>query len=136
MIDFELSSNFSTKHIISDLPLCRLLLNNNADYPWFILVPRIANIIEIIDLTIEQRKQMWLEVEEMTEAIKNVFNPDKINIATIGNITPQLHIHIVARFKTDKSWPQNVWHDDNNHSVYKNEQIEKIKKDIYLPLFI
>ena len=135
MIDFILAKDFSKKHIIADLPLCKLMLDDNANYPWFILVPRIANIVEITDLKPAQRKQMWFEIEEITQAVQNLFNPDKINIATIGNITPQLHIHIIARFKNDFAWPKPVW-GEQNKKEYTLDQVEKIKKDMYLPIFL
>ncbi len=135
MIDFLLAKDFSKKHIIADLPLCKLMLDDNANYPWFILIPRIANIVEITDLKPSQRKQMWFEIEEITQAVQNLFNPDKMNIATIGNITPQLHIHIIARFKTDFAWPKPVW-GEQNKKEYTLDQVEKIKKDMYLPIFL
>lgn len=127
--------NFKNKHKIAQMPLCDVLLDENANFPWFILIPRIPNAIEILDLTPAQRKQMWFEIEEMAQSIQDTFNPDKLNIANIGNITPQLHIHIVARFKKDKAWPQPVW-GFAEKQPYTSEQIEKIKNDIYLPLFL
>ena len=89
--------------------LCRLLLMNDATYPWFILVPQINNIREICELTTKQRSQLWAESHTLSLALQTAFKPHKLNIAALGNMVPQLHIHHVARYTTDPAWPAPVW---------------------------
>lgn len=92
-----------------DWPLSQLLLKNNADFPWLILVPRCLNVKEISDLSKPQRSQLIEEVNSASQVIESLYKPYKINIGTLGNIVKQLHVHLVARFKTDKLWPHGVW---------------------------
>ena len=115
-------------HHISDLTLCRLLIMNNADYPWVILVPRRSNISEIYQLTDIDRKKLDFEVNEISKKLSAYFKADKINIASIGNIVSQLHIHIVVRNKKDISWPETVWGKSNNRP-YSDNQLIKLKKE-------
>ena len=92
-----------------DLALARVLAMNDANYPWLILVPRIPGAVEIIDLNEEQQAQLMSEIALAARALKNVAACDKLNIATIGNVVPQLHVHIVARRRNDAAWPRPVW---------------------------
>ena len=101
---------------------------NNADYPWVILVPRISNITEIYQLTEIDRKKLDFEVNEISKKLSDYFKADKINIASIGNIVSQLHIHIVVRNKKDLSWPETVWGKSNNRP-YSDNQLIKLKKE-------
>ncbi len=94
---------------VGDLPLCRVLLANDERYPWFILVPRRVDIMEIHQLETEDRNQLWLESDWFSRELEQLFTPDKLNIAALGNMVPQLHIHHIARFKTDDAWPAPVW---------------------------
>jgi diadenosine tetraphosphate (Ap4A) HIT family hydrolase len=93
---------------VCDLPLSRLLAINDADFPWLILVPRRAGVTEIIDLGDEQSLLMD-ELALVSRALKEETRCDKLNVAAIGNLVPQLHIHIVARRKDDPLWPKPVW---------------------------
>jgi diadenosine tetraphosphate (Ap4A) HIT family hydrolase len=93
---------------VGDLPLCRVLAINAADYPWLILVPRRAGVTEIIDLGDDATKLMS-EIAQASRVLKAVTKCDKLNVAAIGNVVPQLHVHIVARWKTDPLWPKPVW---------------------------
>ena len=93
---------------VGDLALSRVLAMNDADYPWLILVPRRAGVSEIVDLGCEQA-QLMAEIAQVSRILKDVTQCDKINIAAIGNIVPQLHVHIVARRKDDSLWPKPVW---------------------------
>ena len=95
--------------LICELPLCKFLLMNDSNYPWFILVPRRPNIVELLDLSQEDRIQLDSETVEVSRFINDSFKPDKINIATLGNIVSQFHLHIIARFSNDKAWPEPVW---------------------------
>ena len=94
---------------IGDLPLARALAMNDASYPWLILVPRIADAVEIIDLNDAQQAQLMDEIAMLSHVLKDVTRCDKLNIAAIGNVVSQLHIHIVARCRDDAAWPRPVW---------------------------
>ncbi len=93
---------------VCDLGLSRLLSTNDADYPWLILVPRRANVAEIADLG-DEATLLIGEITLVSRALKEVTRCDKINIAAIGNVVPQLHIHIVARWTHDPLWPKPIW---------------------------
>jgi diadenosine tetraphosphate (Ap4A) HIT family hydrolase len=93
---------------ICDLALSRLLAMNDANFPWLILVPRRAGVSEIIDLGDEQPALMN-ELSLVSRALKDESRCDKLNVAAIGNVVPQLHIHIVARRRDDAAWPKPVW---------------------------
>lgn len=94
---------------IGDLPLSRVLVINDANYPWLLLVPRRAGAAEIIDLNEVEQGQLMTEINRVARALQDVVKPDKLNIAALGNVVPQLHIHIVARRTTDAAWPRPVW---------------------------
>lgn len=94
---------------VSDLELCQVLLMNDANYPWLILVPRIADLREVYQLTTEQRHLLWNESDRVSKVLVQLFNPTKLNIAALGNMVSQLHIHHIARFNTDAAWPAPVW---------------------------
>lgn len=95
--------------ILGDLPLCRALLMNDANYPWCILVPRQDNIREIHELAQADQAQLLAESTRLARALTSLFRPDKLNIAALGNLVPQLHLHHIARFTTDPAWPRPVW---------------------------
>ena len=95
--------------LVGDLTLSRLLLMNDANYPWLVLVPRRAGAVEIIDLDEEQQAQLMREITLIAGVIKDVTACDKLNIAAIGNVVPQLHVHVVARRRGDAVWPRPVW---------------------------
>lgn len=94
---------------VDDLPLCRLLLSKDANYPWLILVPRQAGAIEIIDLAPDARIRLMTEIGLVSESLRDVSRCDKLNVAALGNQVPQLHVHIIARRKDDAAWPRPVW---------------------------
>ena len=100
---------FNDTILICDLPLSKFLLMNDSNYPWFILVPRRPNIFELFDLSKEDRIQLDHETVVVSKFINDSFKPDKINIATLGNIVSQFHVHIIARFSNDNAWPEPVW---------------------------
>jgi len=95
--------------MIADLPLSRLLLTSDANYPWLLLVPRRPGAGEIIDLDIADQAQLMSEIDIVSRALKVVTACDKLNIAAIGNVVPQLHVHVVARRRGDPAWPKPVW---------------------------
>ncbi len=94
---------------VTDLGLCRVLLMNDARFPWLILVPRIAELRELIDLDSDQRGQLMEEIAYVSEIVRELFEPEKLNIATLGNIVAQLHVHVIARYGNDPAWPAPVW---------------------------
>ncbi len=94
---------------ICDLALTRVLLANDANYPWLILVPRRPGIVELIDLEEDAQIQLLGEIAKMSRALKTVTKCDKLNIAALGNQVPQLHVHVIARRRDDAAWPKPVW---------------------------
>jgi len=94
---------------IGDLPGSRVLLMNDANFPWLIVVPRQAGATEIFDLDDGARSQVMRELALLAQMLKELTGCDKINIAAIGNVVPQLHVHIVARRRDDAAWPRPVW---------------------------
>ena len=110
MGSFQVDSKLShDTYFVSDLDLCRLLIMNDSNYPWFILVPRRLNITEIYQLSNEDRFQLDYETNFISEKLANYYKADKMNIAALGNIVSQLHVHIIARSTKDSSWPLSVW---------------------------
>ncbi len=95
--------------VIGDFPLCRLLLMNDASYPWFILVPRRTEIQEIFELEQQDQKQLLKESSHLSQILSKIFQADKLNIAALGNMVPQLHIHHIVRYQTDQAWPNPIW---------------------------
>ncbi|MGR4973925.1 HIT domain-containing protein [Pseudomonas sp. LARHCG127] len=94
---------------IGDFPLCRLLLSNDSNYPWFILVPRRENISELFQLDDIDQLQLWKETAALAETLKDSFDADKMNVATLGNVVSQLHMHVIVRKRDDAAWPAPVW---------------------------
>ncbi|RMH94766.1 HIT domain-containing protein [Lysobacter pythonis] len=90
-------------------PLCELRLMDDARYPWLILIPRIANARELIDLDAAARAELRKETDAAAYALRTAFAPDKLNIAALGNVVAQLHVHVIARFTGDDAWPKPVW---------------------------
>ena len=94
---------------VADLPLCRLFLQNDMRYPWFILVPRIADVTEIYQLTDADQTQLMAEISLMSRYLKEELSVHKVNVGALGNIVPQLHIHVLGRDPNDATWPEPVW---------------------------
>jgi diadenosine tetraphosphate (Ap4A) HIT family hydrolase len=94
---------------IGDLPLSRVLVIRDANYPWLLLVPRRSEAVEIIDLDEVEQAQLMTETSRAARALKDVTKCDKLNIAALGNVVPQLHVHIIARRAGDAAWPRPVW---------------------------
>ncbi len=127
---FELAAELKRDCIdIADWPLCKVLLLNDSQYPWFILVPRQAGLTEIIDMSDNDQVTFMQESAKLSRLITNVFSPDKLNIAALGNMVPQLHIHHIARYKQDIAWPAPVW--GKYPAVpYTHEQLEQLKAKV------
>jgi diadenosine tetraphosphate (Ap4A) HIT family hydrolase len=112
---------------ITELGLCTVRLRNDKRFPWLLLIPQIANASEWIDLTREQQHQLSDEIMVTSHLLQALVTPDKLNIATLGNQVPQLHIHVIARYKTDAAWPNPVW--GNGSEIGYSE--EESKRFIY-----
>jgi len=94
---------------LADLPLCKLLLCNDSAYPWFILVPKVNDITDIYQLDWQQQQQLLNESSLLSELVMQAFAGDKMNVAALGNVVEQLHVHHVVRYKNDVSWPKPIW---------------------------
>jgi len=109
--------------------LCSLLLINDSNYPWFILLPNRENTSEIYQLIADDQQQLLAESVFFSHCLDQVFHADKLNIAALGNVVPQLHIHHIARFKTDACWPAPVW-GAVSAIPYTEKQAECIRKQL------
>jgi diadenosine tetraphosphate (Ap4A) HIT family hydrolase len=107
---FKIDKKFlkSSYHII-DLKLCSIRLHDNSKFPWVILIPKRNNITDISDLNLKDQILLMKEIVYISKIMKKLFKTSKLNIEKIGNIVPQLHIHIIARNIKDSSWPLSVW---------------------------
>jgi diadenosine tetraphosphate (Ap4A) HIT family hydrolase len=95
--------------VVGDLALCRVLLMNDAGYPRLILVPRRDGVEELFQLSLADQRQLIEEVSGVAEALASHARADKMNVAALGNVVPQLHVHIIARRREDPAWPRPVW---------------------------
>lgn len=109
------------------LELCRLLLMNDSNYPWFILVPEREEVREIHELADADRRQLWEESTWLARALARGFTPHKLNIAALGNQVPQLHVHHIVRYRHDAAWPNPVWGRVPAKPYYSAE-IDKLRK--------
>ena len=108
--DFELDFRLDADCLyLVDWPLCRVLRMNDRAYPWLILVPRRTGIREIIDLESTDQQALLAEVARASRALRKALKPEKLNVAALGNVVPQLHVHVVARFVEDAAWPRPIW---------------------------
>jgi len=96
-------------HPVAKLALCELRLMDDANYPWLVLVPRLPDARELIDLGEVPRRQLMEEIDEAGRVLRSLFRPHKLNVAALGNLVPQLHVHVIARFQEDPAWPAPVW---------------------------
>ena len=94
---------------LTDWALCRVLLMNDAGYPWLILVPRRSAISEITELTAPDQSLLMSEIAQASARLRAHVSPDRINVAALGNVVAQLHVHVIARFIGDAAWPRPVW---------------------------
>jgi len=113
--------------VLGDFPLCRLLLSKDANYPWFILVPRQADVSELFDLTAADQQQLWQETTYLANLLKQEFAADKMNVATLGNVVSQLHMHVIVRHRNDAAWPAPVW-GKVAAAEYREEQLAQLRQ--------
>jgi len=114
---------------LGEFTLCSLLLLNDSNYPWFILLPNRASITEIHHLSEVDQQQLMTESMFFSQCLEQIFHPDKLNIAALGNVVAQLHIHHIARFTTDACWPAPVW-GAVSAIPYNEKQLNTIKKQL------
>ncbi|NWA69299.1 HIT domain-containing protein [Pseudomonas reactans] len=112
--------------VIGDFPLCRLLLSNDSNYPWFILVPRINGISEVFQLDVVDQQRVWQETTALAQLLNEGWSADKMNIGALGNVVSQLHVHVIVRKRDDAAWPAPVW---GKHPAqpYTDEQVAAIR---------
>jgi diadenosine tetraphosphate (Ap4A) HIT family hydrolase len=115
---------------LGQFPLSLLLLMNDTTYPWLILVPHRTGIREIFELTPDDQLQLLRESSHLAETLAKIFCPDKLNIAALGNVVPQLHLHHVVRFRNDPAWPAPVW--GKAPAVpYRPEQVDTLRARLF-----
>ena len=137
-MDFIIHQNLAKKTVITDLPLCRVLLQDEKHYPWILLVPRRANVSRIMDLDAQDQIQLMKELDCAQKIVMDEFTPDQINVAAIGNKVPQLHVHVIGRYSNDPAWPGTVW-DHGVKAPYPLEEkeliIQKLQKKFQMSFF-
>ncbi|OED40459.1 histidine triad (HIT) protein [Endozoicomonas sp. (ex Bugula neritina AB1)] len=134
MFEFQLDSQLSQDTIVvGDFPLCRLLLMNDSTFPWFILVPRVVGIEEVYELDEEQQLQLSRESSLLSRKLQGVFVADKMNVAALGNIVRQLHVHHVVRYSGDPAWPAPVW-GKLPAQAYQEAEYERVIEQLRLVL--
>lgn len=94
---------------VARLPLCRVGLMKDANYPWLVLSPMLAGLRDFHDVPVQHHAVLMAEIGRASRALQLVYQPDKINVAALGNVTPQLHIHVIARRASDPAWNKPVW---------------------------
>lgn len=110
MSDFELHPRLAADTAeVGDLDLCRILLMDDSRYPWLILVPRRAGIREVYELSAHEQRQLWQEVTQVGQILMKTLDGHKLNIAALGNMVRQLHVHVIVRQTDDPAWPAPVW---------------------------
>ena len=109
-MSFKLHKKFlKSSHHIIELKLCSIRLHDNSKFPWVILIPKRNKITDISDLNSKDQILLMKEIVHVSKIMKKLFKTSKLNIEKIGNMVPQLHIHIIARSKKDSTWPLSVW---------------------------
>ena len=107
---FKIDKKFlKSSHHIIELKLCSIRLHDNSKFPWVILIPKRNKINDMSDLNSKDQILLMKEIVHISKIMKKLFKTSKLNIEKIGNVVPQLHIHIIARYKKDDSWPLSVW---------------------------
>lgn len=117
-------------HVLN-LPLCQVRLSLDARYPWLILIPRRADAVELYDLDAAEQLMLWQEATRLGEAMMKDFHGDKLNVATLGNVVAQLHVHVIVRFADDAAWPGPVWGQGTSESYSQTAleaRIERIRQ--------
>ena len=106
VIDSQLKQ---TSYPLTSLDVCDLRLVDDQRWPWLLIIPRVAQAVELIDISPDLRAQVWLEIDHVGRVMRDQFSPHKLNVAALGNQVRQLHVHCIARFPEDEAWPNPVW---------------------------
>ena len=123
---FKIDNKFlKSSHHVTELKLCSIRLHDNSKFPWIILIPKRNNITDMSDLNSKDQILLMKEIVYVSKVMKKLFKTSKLNIEKIGNMVPQLHIHVIARNKKDSSWPLSVW-------VVKGKNYSKAALDIMI----
>ena len=115
--------------VLGEFALCQLLLSKDANYPWFILVPKRAEVSELFDLDVHEQQQLWQETTLLAEALKASYGADKMNVATLGNVVSQLHMHVIVRQRDDAAWPAPVW-GKCPAVAYRDDQLQAVRQRV------
>lgn len=130
-MSFELHTQLAADTIhVTDLKICRVLLMDNSNFPWLILVPMRENLREIFNLSSEDYTQAMEEIRTVSQKFSEFTKADKMNVAALGNMVPQLHIHIIARFKNDSAWPNPVWNSGVAGKAYEPEKSAELIRQL------
>ena len=119
---------------VGDLPLSRVLLMRDANYPWLLLVPRKADITELIDLDETEQRQLMTEIDRVSRALRTLTRCHKLNVAALGNAVAQLHVHVIARFRDDAAWPKPVW-GAAPARAYEGDELAQFVGALHGPIF-
>lgn len=132
MNDFTLHPRLEADtHQLTDLPLCQVRLMDDARFPWLILVPRRPNVSEVYELSPEDQSQLWQEATSLGQGMMDALDGDKLNLATLGNQVPQLHLHVILRRRNDAAWPAPVW-GIGEPQPYTTEAFNEIREHILM----
>ncbi|KAA0019602.1 HIT domain-containing protein [Salinicola corii] len=130
MPNFTLDSRLQQDSIhVVDLPLCQVRLSGDARYPWVILIPQRADVVEIYDLPGDEQVRLWQEATRLGKAMMAFYEGDKLNIATLGNVVAQFHLHVIVRFSGDAAWPGPVW-GHGSAEAYSGDALEQRRAEI------
>ena len=127
----KINKNFlKSSYHLKDLKLCSIRLHDNLKFPWLILIPRRKNITDMSELNSKDQILLMKEIIYVSKIVKKLFKTSKLNVEKIGNVVPQLHIHIIARNKNDSSWPLSVWvvKGKNYSKAVLEKNLDKLKK--------
>lgn len=113
---------------VTDLIYSSLYLKRDKDNPWFVIVPKKADAVELIDLSHEEQTVLMEEITIVSDFLKKTFNPTKLNVGNLGNIVKQLHIHVIARYEGDRAWPGPIWGTQTTLEFTQDETLEIIRK--------
>jgi len=129
-IQFKLDPLLEQNSIfLMEFPLSKLLLMNDANYPWFLLVPRRENVVEVFDLNEDDQSQFSKESNYLLQKLKTHYKARKMNVANLGNMVPQLHVHHIVRYEKDLAWPGAIW-GVVEAVPYSNLEIESITNEV------
>lgn len=134
-MSFQLHERLSADtYTVKDLPLCRLLLMDDRRFPWTILVPRRTGLRDFHDVAKADKEAFLGEIDAVSKVLKDITGAVKMNVAALGNMVPQLHVHVIARFEKDVCWPRPVWGEGTPEPYASDEArllIESLKKTLY-----